>query len=104
MGIGQKKAHIKEIQINGGTVEKKVACIGTWHPTRVQFQVPRSGQNGYAHRTEINKKIYRIGKKEEVGKSCTTEQDLTEKGPTPMGGFSRYGEINDDWVMVKGCV
>lgn len=159
--IGQKKAHIKEIQINGGTVEKKVdfvkalfeqevrvedaftqnemidligvtrgrgfdgvvtrwgvtrlvrkshrglrkvACIGTWHPTRVQFQVPRSGQNGYAHRTEINKKIYRIGKKEEVGKSCTTEQDLTEKGPTPMGGFSRYGEINDDWVMVKGCV
>jgi len=159
--IGQKRAHIKEIQINGGTVDKKVdfvkalfeqevrvedafsqnemvdligvtrgrgfdgvvtrwgvtrlvrkshrglrkvACIGTWHPTRVQFQVPRSGQNGYGHRTEINKKIYRIGKKEEVAKSCTTEQDLTEKGPTPLGGFSRYGEINDDWVMVKGTV
>merc|ERR1712008_632411 len=41
---------------------RKVACIGTWHPARVQFQVPRSGQRGYHHRTEINKKIYRIGK------------------------------------------
>merc|ERR1711948_81952 len=76
---------------------RKVACIGSWHPARVQFQVPRSGQNGYGHRTEINKKIYRIGKKEEVAKSCTTGQDLTEKGPSPNGGFSRYGEINEDW-------
>merc|ERR1712032_1517317 len=138
--IGQKKAHIKEIQVNGGTTAakvdfvtglfeqevkvadvftqdemidiigatkgkgfngvvtrwgctrlarkshrglRKVACIGSWHPARVQFQVPRAGQDGYHHRTEINKKIYRLGKKEEVGKSCMTEQDLTEKGPTP---------------------
>ena len=159
--IGLKKAHIKEIQINGGSTAdkikfatdlfekeirvsdafaqnemidiigvsrgrgfdgvvtrwgvtrlvrkshrglRKVACIGTWHPTRVQFQVPRSGQNGYGHRTEINKKIYRIGEKEKLGKSCSTEQDLTEKGPTPMGGFSRYGEVNEDWVMIKGTV
>jgi len=21
-----------------------------------------------------------------------------------MGGFSRYGEINEDWVMIKGTV
>merc|ERR1712238_568980 len=68
---------------------RKVACIGTWNPTRVQFQVPRSGQNGYGHRTEINKKIYRVGKKEDIAKSCMPEQDLTEKGPTPMGGFVR---------------
>lgn len=159
--IGLKKAHVKEIQINGGSAAdkikfitdlfekeirvgdafapnemvdligvsrgrgfdgvitrwgvtrlvrkshrglRKVACIGTWHPTRVQFQVPRSGQNGYAHRTEINKKIYRMAKKEEVDKSCMTDQDLTEKGPNPMGGFSRYGEINEDWVMIKGTI
>jgi len=159
--LGQKKAQIKEIQINGGSISdkvdfctklfeqevrisdvfdkdemvdiigvsrgrgfdgvitrwgctrlvrkshrglRKVACIGTWHPTRVQFQVPRSGQNGYGHRTEINKKIYRIGKKEDLDKSCGTEQDLTEKGPTPMGGFVRYGFINEDFLIVKGCV
>jgi len=158
--IGQKKAHIKEIQVNGGSVAekvdfakglfeqevkvatvfsenemvdvigvtkghgyhgvitrwgctrlprkthrglRKVACIGTWHPARVQFQVPRAGQRGYHHRTEINKKIFRIG---EAGdqKSCSTETDLTEKSITPMGGFGHYGVVRNDWVMLKGCV
>merc|ERR1712232_90439 len=157
--IGQKKAHLKEIQVNGGTTEakvdfvtklfeqevkvadvfaqdemvdaigvtkghgvitrwgctrlprkshrglRKVACIGTWHPARVQFQVPRSGQRGYFHRTEINKKIYRVGKAlKDDPHGAMTEQDLTEKGITPMGGFSHYGEVTNEWVMVKGGV
>jgi len=160
--IGQKKAHIKEIQVNGGTVEqkvdyvtglfeqevkvgdvfaqdemidvigatkgkgidgvvtrwgvtrlarkshrglRKVACIGSWHPARVQFQVPRSGQNGYHHRTEINKKIYRIGKSvKDEANNATTEADLTEKGISPMGGFSHYGEVTQEWVMLNGGV
>merc|ERR1712113_433899 len=160
--IGQKKAHVKEIQINGGDVSakvdfamglfeqevkvadvfnqdemidvigvnrghgfngvvtrwgctrlprkthrglRKVACIGTWHPARVQFQVPRSGQLGYGHRTEINKKIYRIGKAvKDDPNSAMTESDLTEKGITPMGGFSHYGEVTQDWVMLRGGV
>merc|ERR1719378_1433995 len=84
---------------------RKVACIGSWHPARVQFQVPRAGQLGYGHRTEINKKIYRVGKgMKEDPKSAMTEADLTEKGITPMGGFSHYGEVNEDWVMIKGTV
>merc|ERR1719460_2784515 len=160
--IGQKKAHVKEIQINGGDVAqkvdfvtglfeqevkiadvfsqdemidvigatkghgfngvvtrwgvtrlarkshrglRKVACIGSWHPARVQFQVPRSGQRGYHHRTEINKKIYRIGKAiKDDPNNAMTENDLTEKSITPMGGFSHYGEVTQDWVMVKGTV
>eukprot|EP00401_Gymnodinium_catenatum_P039626 CAMPEP_0117484638 /NCGR_PEP_ID=MMETSP0784-20121206/14558_1 /TAXON_ID=39447 /ORGANISM="" /LENGTH=431 /DNA_ID=CAMNT_0005279211 /DNA_START=72 /DNA_END=1365 /DNA_ORIENTATION=- len=160
--LGSKKAHIKEIQVNGGTVEqkvdfvtglfeqevkvadvfaqdemidiigatkghgiagvvtrwgvtrlarkshrglRKVACIGSWHPARVQFQVPRSGQRGYHHRTEINKKIYRIGKAaKDDPHGAMTEADLTEKGITPMGGFSHYGEVTQDWVMLRGTV
>merc|ERR1712194_654340 len=158
--LGQKKAHLKEIQINGGDVSskvdfckglfekevrvtdvfkqnemidiigvtkgrgidgvvtrwgvtrlsrkthrglRKVACIGAWHPARVQFQVPRAGQNGYHHRTEINKKIYRVGKKEDTN-DASTAHDLTEKNITPMGGFPHYGEINEDWLMIKGSV
>lgn len=103
----QKKAHLMEIQLNGGTVQqklqwarehmekavpiknvfaqdemidiigvtkghgvkgvtsrwhtkklprkthkglRKVACIGAWHPSRVQFTVARAGQKGYHHR------------------------------------------------------
>jgi len=81
---------------------RKVACIGSWHPARVSTTVPRAGQNGYFHRTELNKKVYRIGKKGD-GASCQTTADLTEKGITPMGGFPHYGEVNEDWVMLKGA-
>jgi len=82
---------------------RKVACIGSWHPARVSTTVPRAGQNGYFHRTEMNKKVYRIGKKGDKA-SCQTEADLTEKSITPMGGFPHYGEINEDWMMMKGCI
>ena len=83
---------------------RKVACIGSWHPARVSSTVARAGQNGYFHRTEMNKKVYRIGKKGDKA-SCQTETDLTEKSITPMGGFVHYGEVNEDWVMIKGaCV
>lgn len=94
---------------------RKVACIGAWHPARVKFSVARAGQNGYHHRTEMNKKIYRIGKSVHTdadGKAdpkafhpnATTETDLTQKAITPMGGFPHYGEVNEDFVMLKGGV
>ena len=158
--LGQKKAHIMEIQVNGGSVKdkvdyavknfekslnfgdifaqdemvdtigitkgggfegvvtrwgvsrlprkthkglRKVACIGAWHPSRVSFTVARAGQNGYHHRVELNKKIYRIGKAGDE-KSAMTEADLTEKGINPLGGWPNYGLIRNDWVMVKGSV
>ncbi len=82
---------------------RKVACIGSWHPARVAFSVARAGQHGYHHRTEMNKKIYRIGKKGDEG-SASTDADLTVKSITPMGGFPHYGEVNEDWLLVKGCV
>ena len=64
---------------------RKVACIGSWHPARVSTTtVARAGQNGYFHRTELNKKVYLIGKKGDKA-SCQTEADLTEKSITPMG-------------------
>jgi len=88
---------------------RKVACIGAWHPARVFFSVARAGQNGYHHRTEMNKKIYRIagGIQEVEGKAtnfnASTASDITEKTITPMGGFPHYGECKQDYVLVKGC-
>ncbi|EEB16437.1 60S ribosomal protein L3, putative [Pediculus humanus corporis] len=88
---------------------RKVACIGAWHPSRVQFTVARAGQKGYHHRTEMNKKIYRIGQGihykdgKLVGNNASTDYDLTEKSITPMGGFPHYGEVNHDFIMIKGC-
>lgn len=82
---------------------RKVACIGAWHPSRVQFSVARAGQKGYHHRTEINKKIYRIGSSEDPNNGGT-QSDLTKKRITPMGGFPHYGVVNNDFLMLKGCV
>lgn len=95
---------------------RKVACIGAWHPARVAFQISRAGQSGYHHRTEINKKIFRIGtgSKPAAGadgkaapvdtKNASTPADLTEKSITPLGGFVQYGEVNEDYLMIKGAV
>ncbi|KAG1468792.1 hypothetical protein G6F56_003633 [Rhizopus delemar] len=66
------------------------------------YSVARAGQRGYHRRTEINKKIYRVATGADA-KSGTTEYDLTEKVITPMGGFPHYGEVNEDFVMIKGC-
>ncbi|KAI9292686.1 60S ribosomal protein L3 [Neoconidiobolus thromboides FSU 785] len=83
---------------------RKVACIGAWHPSRVMYSVARSGQDGHHHRTEANKKIYRIGSGSD-NKNAATDYDLTEKTITPMGGFPHYGVVNEDFVMIKGaCV
>jgi len=88
---------------------RKVACIGAWHPSRIQYTVPRAGQKGYHHRTEVNKKIYRIGEgyKMKDGKliknNAMTDYDLAEKSINPMGGFPHYGEVKQDFIMVKGA-
>merc|ERR1712215_275292 len=80
----------------------KVACIGAWHPSRIQYTVARAGQKGYHHRTEINKKIYAIedGYHTKDGKliknNAATEYDTTDKCINPMGGFPHF-------VMIKGC-
>eukprot|EP00088_Acartia_fossae_P065954 TRINITY_DN81481_c0_g1_i1.p1 TRINITY_DN81481_c0_g1~~TRINITY_DN81481_c0_g1_i1.p1 ORF type:complete len:400 (-),score=21.77 TRINITY_DN81481_c0_g1_i1:54-1253(-) len=158
IGIRQRKSHIMEIQVNGGSIAdkikwakehleqdievssvftgnqyidiigitkghgfegvthrwgtkklprkthkglRKVACIGAWHPSRVMYSVGRAGQNGYHHRTEKNKKIYRVGKGDDPA-NASTDYDLTKKQITPMGGFVHYGEVTNDFLMIKG--
>lgn len=82
---------------------RKVACIGAWHPAHVQWTVARAGQMGYFHRTDRNKKIYRVGTGS--NRNGSTEFDLTQKGITPLGGFPNYGVVKNDFLMIKGnCV
>lgn len=158
--LAQKKAHLAEIQLNGGSVSdkvawvkehlektvsvdsvfeqnemidviavtkghgfegvthrygtkmlprkthrglRKVACIGAWHPAHVQWTVARAGQNGYHHRTSINHKVYRVGKGDDEANG-STEFDRTKKTITPLGGFVRYGEVKNDFLVIKGSI
>jgi len=79
---------------------RKVACIGAWHPPNVRTTVPRAGQFGYYHRTEINKKVYRIGKGGTT--NASTDFDVTKKDINPMGGFPQYGLVKNDFLMLRG--
>jgi len=89
---------------------RKVACIGAWGPHKVSHSVARAGQRGYHHRTQINQKIYRVGAacRNKEGKvvdfNATTAQDLTQKTITPLGGFVHYGNVDEDFIMLKGGV
>merc|ERR1712142_333807 len=88
---------------------RKVACVGAWHPSGIQFTVPRAGQKGFHHRCEINKKIYRIGEgfKMKDGKliknNAATEYDIADKSINPMGGFPHYGMVKQDFLILKGA-
>lgn len=96
---------VRHLQKKSHRGYRKVGCIGAWHPARVAWSVPRAGQCGYYHRTELNKKIYRIGKGARGGakNNATTDADITEKNITPLGGFPHYGVVNDDFIIIKGC-
>ncbi|KAI5181499.1 large subunit ribosomal protein L3e [Nematocida sp. AWRm80] len=82
---------------------RKVACIGAWHPSRVMYSVARAGQTGFHHRVMMNKRVYLVGNGQDP-KICQTEYDLTEKTINPMGGFVGYGNVANDFLMVKGSV
>ena len=100
-----KRFGVRHLQKKSHRGYRKVGCIGAWHPSRVAWTVARAGQLGYHHRTELNKKIYRIGKGERQGakNNATTAVDITEKNITPMGGFPHYGIVKDDFIILKGC-
>merc|ERR1712061_656303 len=86
---------------------RKVACIGSWHPSAVKWTVARAGQRGFHHRTEINKSIYHIGISNSDSRArydSARAHDMTEKDITPLGGFPHYGIVREDYVMIKGSV
>jgi large subunit ribosomal protein L3e len=100
-----KRFGVRHLQKKTHRGYRKVGCIGAWHPARVAWSVPRAGQLGYHHRTETNKKIYRVGKGEASGakNNATTAADPTDKNITPLGGFPHYGVVRDDFLIIKGC-
>jgi large subunit ribosomal protein L3 len=69
---------------------RQVGTLGPWKPPRVMWTVPGPGQMGYHQRTDINKRILKLGVKgEEV---------------TPSGGFMRYGPVKRDYVLLAGSI
>ena len=69
---------------------RHVGTLGQWHPAYVLYTIPQAGQTGYHQRTEMNKRILKIGEKpEEIN---------------PSSGFPAYGFVRNDYVVLKGSV
>ncbi|KAM7318639.1 hypothetical protein ACRRTK_021751 [Alexandromys fortis] len=165
--LHQKKAHLMEFQVNGGTV----AVTLDWARERLEQQVPvnqvfgqdemadvigvtkgnsykgvivagvqrnslarptggckrlpvlalgtlpewpslwlRLGRKATHHRTEINKKINKIGQGylikdgKLIKNNASTDYDLSDKSTNPLDGFVHHGEIANDFITLKGCV
>jgi large subunit ribosomal protein L3e len=70
-----------------------LVCVKSLTPAVFSmFSVARAGQDGYHHRTEINKKVYRIGKADDES-NASTDFDATKKTITPLGGFVRHRSL-----------
>lgn len=64
--------------------------LGSWHPAYILYTARRAGQLGYHNRTEVNKRIMKIG------------GDIDEINP--KGGFPQYGFVKNNYVLLKGSV
>jgi len=67
-----------------------IGTLGTKRPNYVRPSVPQGGQRGFHQRTELNKRILKIGDKaEEIN---------------PKGGFLNYGTVKNTYVLLHGSV
>ncbi len=65
--------------------------LGGWKAQgHVMYRVPHAGQTGYHMRTEHNKWVIKISDK------------INEINP--KGGFIRYGEVKNSFILMKGSV
>lgn len=67
-----------------------IGTLGTKRPNYVRHTVPQGGQRGFHQRTELNKRVLKIGDNgEEI---------------TPKGGFMHYGNVKNSYLIVHGSV
>ncbi len=70
---------------------RQPGSLGPWRGQGgIMWRVAHAGQHGYHTRTEYNKRLIKIGER--------------AKEINPKGGFLRYGNIKNPYILVKGSV
>jgi large subunit ribosomal protein L3 len=69
---------------------RTVGSISPWNPSTIMWTVARPGQLGYQNRTEFNKRILKL--------------DSQPEAINPSGGFTNYGVIKNDYMVLAGSV
>lgn len=83
-GIGKTSHKSEKARRNPGS-------LGGWKGhAHFMYRVPHAGQTGYHQRTQHNNLILKISEKpDEIN---------------PKGGFLRYGEVKNPYVIIKGSI
>lgn len=66
------------------------ATLGSWTPKKTDWRVAQAGKMGFHQRTEFNKLALKIS---------TDPKEIAMKG-----GFLHYGNIKNDFIILKGSV
>ena len=72
---------------------REIGSLGPISPQNVMYTVPRAGQTGFHQRIEYDKRIMIMS---------NTEKE--EYKINPDGGFKHFGEVNGDFIIVKGSI
>ena len=84
---------VKKKQHKSRKSVREVGSLGPISPQYVMYTVPRAGQRGLHQRTEYDKRIMVIN----------NTKDLEYK-INPEGGFKHFGNVNGDFVILRGSV
>ncbi|MDE1874097.1 MAG: 50S ribosomal protein L3 [Candidatus Micrarchaeota archaeon] len=71
---------------------RHISPLGAFSPPKVLFSVPQAGHLGFNYRTELNKRVLKVG----------TSQDAATV--TPNGGFLKFGIVNGDYLLIDGSI
>jgi len=84
---------VKKKQHKSRKSVREVGSLGPISPQYVMYTVPRAGQRGFHQRVEYDKRIM-----------VMSNTEKNEFVINPAGGFKHFGNVNGDFIIVKGSV
>ncbi|MEM3851826.1 MAG: 50S ribosomal protein L3 [Methanomassiliicoccales archaeon] len=85
-----KRWGVKLLSHKNSKHRRMIGTLGPRRPGYIWPTVPQAGQMGFHQRTELNKRVLKVGDKgEEI---------------TPAGGFVNYGVVRGQYVLLHGTV
>lgn len=71
---------------------RHVGTLGPWTPGKVLYTVPQAGHLGFNYRTELNKRILKLGLAKDA------------ESINPKGGFLNFGIVRSEYMLLEGSV
>lgn len=87
-----KRYGVTSLQRKATQKGRHTGTMGAWHPPKVLYTIPQAGHMGFNYRSEINKRVLKIG----------TQADIATINV--KGGYLRYGNVKNDFILLEGSI